>query len=61
MITQSELNPTEVPVPGTSHPIPATVQPKATSRLLFVDNIRVLLTILVLLFHLMIIYAGTGS
>lgn len=63
MVTQSELNPTEVPVPGTSHPIPATlgVQPKATSRLLFVDNIRVLLTILVLLFHLMIIYAGTGS
>jgi glucan biosynthesis protein C len=37
------------------------VQPKATGRLLFVDNIRVLLTILVLLFHLMIIYAGTGS
>jgi glucan biosynthesis protein C len=36
-------------------------QPKATGRLLFVDNIRVLLTILVLLFHLMIIYAGTGS
>jgi glucans biosynthesis protein C len=32
-----------------------------TSRLLFVDNLRVLLTILVLLFHMMIIYAGTGS
>jgi glucan biosynthesis protein C len=63
MVTQSELNATEAPVPGTSHAIPATLggQPKATSRLLFVDNIRVLLTILVLLFHLMIIYAGTGS
>ena len=49
--------------PGTSRPMPATgdVQSKATSRLLFVDNIRVLLTILVVLFHLMITYAGTGS
>jgi glucan biosynthesis protein C len=37
------------------------VHPKATSRLLFVDNVRVLLTILVVLFHLMITYAGTGS
>jgi glucan biosynthesis protein C len=44
--------------PGTTA---VDAQPKATSRLLFVDNIRVLLTILVLLFHLMIIYAGTGS
>jgi glucan biosynthesis protein C len=31
------------------------------SRLLFVDNIRVFLTILVILHHLMIIYAGTGN
>ncbi len=30
-------------------------------RLLFVDNIRVFLTIVVVLFHLMITYAGTGS
>jgi len=37
------------------------VQPKAAGRLFFIDNIRVLLTIQVLLFHLMIIYAGTGS
>ena len=37
------------------------VQPKAAGRLLFIDNIRVLLTIQVLLFHLMIIYAGVGS
>ncbi len=42
-------------------PAAAAVQVKATSRLLFVDNIRVLLTILVVLFHLMITYAGTGS
>lgn len=33
----------------------------AGSRLLFIDNMRVMLTIQVLLFHLMIIYAGTGS
>jgi glucan biosynthesis protein C len=37
------------------------VQPKAGGRLFFIDNIRVLLTFQVLLFHLMIIYAGTGS
>jgi glucan biosynthesis protein C len=48
---------------GASHPTPATtdVQPKATSRLLFVDNIRVFLTILVLLHHFMITYAGSGD
>ncbi|HTP08610.1 MAG TPA: acyltransferase family protein [Anaerolineae bacterium] len=39
----------------------AAVQPKATARLLFVDNIRVFLTVLVILHHLMIIYAGSGS
>jgi len=37
------------------------VQVKAASRLPFIDNIRVFLTILVLLHHLMIIYAGSGS
>ncbi len=37
------------------------VQTKAATRLLFVDNIRVFLTILVLMHHTMIIYAGTGS
>jgi glucan biosynthesis protein C len=44
-------------------PMPATadVQASSTSRLLFVDNIRVLLTALVVLFHLMITYAGTGD
>jgi hypothetical protein len=39
----------------------AAVQTGATARLLFVDNIRVFLTILVILHHLMITYAGTGS
>jgi glucans biosynthesis protein C len=34
---------------------------RAGARLFFVDNIRVLLTILVILHHLMITYAGTGS
>jgi peptidoglycan/LPS O-acetylase OafA/YrhL len=42
-------------------PAVAQVQPRAISRLLFVDNIRVFLTILVLLHHLMITYAGTGD
>jgi glucan biosynthesis protein C len=46
-----------------SRPLPATAdaQPRAISRLLFVDNIRVFLTILVILHHLMIIYSGNGS
>ena len=34
---------------------------KSAGRLLFVDNIRVFLTILVMLHHLMIIYAGSGG
>ena len=45
-----------------TRPIAAeAVQTKAAGRLLFVDNIRVFLTILVILHHLMIIYAGSGS
>jgi hypothetical protein len=39
----------------------AAVQVKAAARLLFVDNIRVFLTILVIVHHLMIVYAGTGD
>jgi glucan biosynthesis protein C len=39
----------------------AKTRPKSISRLLFIDNIRVYLTVLVLLHHLMIIYAGTGG
>ncbi len=47
----------------TSRPAAAqeAVQSRASTRLLFVDNIRVFLTILVILHHLMITYAGTGS
>jgi glucan biosynthesis protein C len=39
----------------------AEARPRSISRLLFVDDIRVYLTILVLLHHLMVIYAGTGG
>jgi len=39
----------------------ADVQARTSGRLLFVDNVRVFLTIMVLLHHTMIIYAGTGS
>src|SRR5512136_868330 len=48
---------------GASHPATAAdaVQAKATTRLLFVDNIRVFLTILVILHHTMIIYAASGN
>jgi len=52
-----------IAAPGASRSRPAVVDVKsrASSRLLFVDNIRVWLTILVVLFHTMIIYARTGS
>jgi glucan biosynthesis protein C len=52
---------TTVSVASRATPAAAAVQAKAGTRLLFVDNIRVFLTILVLLHHLMITYAGTGS
>ena len=39
----------------------AKVQTKTASRLLFIDNIRVFLTFLVLLHHFMIIYAHSGD
>lgn len=53
----------ETTITAVSRPAPAAVgaYAKATARLLFVDNIRVFLTILVLLHHLMIIYSGTGD
>jgi glucan biosynthesis protein C len=38
-----------------------SVRPKAAARLLFIDNIRIFLTILVILHHTMIVYAGSGS
>jgi len=47
----------------TGRPVAAAAQarPKAAGRLLYIDNIRVFLTILVLLHHLMITYSGTGD
>jgi surface polysaccharide O-acyltransferase-like enzyme len=51
-----------VSIEGTkAQPVAAGTRASVGSRLLFVDNIRVFLTILVLLHHLMITYAGTGS
>lgn len=41
-------------------PATAAAPVKAATRLFFVDNIRVFLTILVILHHLMITYSGTG-
>ncbi len=34
---------------------------KETNRLLFIDNVRIFLTMLVIAHHLMVIYAGTGG
>jgi glucan biosynthesis protein C len=53
----------ETAAPVVGLPVSATTapQPKPISRLLFIDNMRVFLTILVILHHLMVTYAGTGS
>jgi Acyltransferase family len=52
----------ETATPALSQPVPvATTVAKAAGRLLFVDNIRVFLTILVIVHHLVIIYAGSGG
>jgi len=40
---------------------PSAAPARTTSRLLYVDNIRIFLTVLVILHHLMVIYAGSGS
>jgi glucans biosynthesis protein C len=45
-------------IPETSAPFSKT---SSIGRLFYIDNIRVYLTILVILHHMMIIYAGTGS
>lgn len=45
----------------TSEKVVAEVRPKTTSRLMFVDNLRIFLTILVILHHLMNIYAASGG
>jgi len=39
----------------------AEARPKVTTRLLFVDNLRIFLTVLVILHHLMNIYAASGG
>jgi glucans biosynthesis protein C len=44
-----------------SPPARAGLQAAAVTRLLYIDNIRTFLTILVLLHHIMITYAGSGS
>lgn len=59
MKTQT-ISPT-LQAPGITSEAVAGVQPKAASRLLFIDNIRVFLTVLVILHHLVVIYAGTGG
>ncbi len=52
----------EPATPNAGRPTAAANAPaKATSRLLFVDNIRIFLTMLVIAHHLMVIYAGSGS
>jgi surface polysaccharide O-acyltransferase-like enzyme len=43
-----------------AQPVAAEARSSIGSRLLFVDSIRVFLTILVILHHLMITYSGTG-
>ena len=52
---------TAVGRPGAALEAEPVTTPVAPGRLLFVDNIRVFLTVLVILHHLMITYAGTGS
>jgi surface polysaccharide O-acyltransferase-like enzyme len=47
--------------PDRSMVVVQVAQSNQTSRLLFVDNLRVFLTIQVIMFHLMITYAGIGS
>jgi glucan biosynthesis protein C len=41
--------------------VKGAAKPRIISRLLFIDNIKVYLTFLVITHHLMIIYAGTGN
>jgi glucan biosynthesis protein C len=58
MTTQTVQSTDELLVTTTVKAVEGT---KATSRLLYIDNIRTFLTALVLVHHIMIIYAGTGS
>lgn len=59
-LSQSSTNITST-TSGSRTSTGAGAQPKSSVRLLYIDNIRVFLTILVLFFHVMIIYAETGS
>ncbi len=45
------------------HAATSAVEARAipSSRLLYIDNLRIFLTVLVILHHLMVIYAGSGS
>ncbi|MBN1659347.1 MAG: hypothetical protein JXA93_13160 [Anaerolineae bacterium] len=58
VVQQPAVEPAALPA-GQAVPV-AGVRARA-ARLFFVDNIRVFLTILVILHHLMITYAGTGD
>jgi glucan biosynthesis protein C len=58
VVPQPAVEPVALPA---SEAVPAAAVRARAGRLLFVDNIRVFLTILVILHHLMIIYAGTGG
>jgi glucan biosynthesis protein C len=55
------FQPTSQQAQGTFTGTAVNVQVKSTTRMLFIDNIRVYLTILVILHHLMITYSGAGS
>ena len=46
---------------GATEKTAAQIQSKATTRIHYIDNIRIFLTILVVLHHLMIIYSGSGG
>jgi glucan biosynthesis protein C len=59
MKTQA-INPTSKAL-GAARKAGVQVQPKAAVRILFVDNIRIFLTVLVVLHHLMVVYAGSGG
>lgn len=59
MKTQTAYPQSETDMP--KEKVVAQVQPKAAARLLFVDNLRIYLTILVIVHHLIIIYSGAGG
>jgi glucan biosynthesis protein C len=58
VVSRPAVEPVGLPA---SQAVPAAAVRAQAGRLLFVDNIRVFLTILVILHHLMITYAGTGD